>query len=146
CLRCEIKIAILLNRRAEMDHSHNSAVPPFLHYLRFGVPFLLLICIWGISAPCFAATANGTPTLAATPPMGWNDWAHYQCRYTAHTVLANAKALVKTGLATHGYNTVTIDDCWMQKDRDAYGNLQADTQRFPQGIKPVAQAVHAMGL
>ena len=26
------------------------------------------------------------------------------------------------------------------------GNLQADPQRFPQGIKPVADAVHALGL
>ena len=56
----------------------------------------------------------------------------------AQTILANAKALVKTGLAAHGYNTVTIDDCWMQKDRDAQGNLQADPQRFPQGMKPIA--------
>lgn len=78
--------------------------------------------------------------------MGWNDWAHYQCGYTAQTIIANAKALVSTGLATRGYNTVTIDDCWMQKDRDANGNLQADPQRFPQGMKAVASAVHSLGL
>ena len=41
---------------------------------------------------------------------------------------------------------MTIDDCWMQKDRDPSGNLQVDPQRFPQGMKPVAQAIHAMGL
>jgi alpha-galactosidase len=78
--------------------------------------------------------------------MGWNDWAHYQCGYTAQTILDNAKALVSTGLAALGYNTVTIDDCWMQKDRDASGNLQVDLQRFPQGMEPVARAVHALGL
>jgi alpha-galactosidase len=129
-----------------MDRSHKSAIASPLRCFCFGVSVLLLFCAWGISLPGFAATADGTPMLAATPPMGWNDWAHYQCRYTAQTVLANAKALVKTGLAAHGYDTVTIDDCWMQKDRDAHGDLQADPQRFPQGIKPVAQAVHAMGL
>jgi alpha-galactosidase len=34
----------------------------------------------------------------------------------------------------------------MQKERDAAGNLQPDPQRFPQGVKPIAEAVHALGL
>jgi alpha-galactosidase len=78
--------------------------------------------------------------------MGWNDWAHYQCNFTAQTILDNASAMVKTGLATHGYNTVTIDDCWMLKDRDAKGNLQPDPQRFPGGMKEVADRIHSLGL
>jgi alpha-galactosidase len=90
-----------------------------------------------------AATAD---RLAATPPMGWNDWAHYQCDYTAATILANARALVRTGLAARGYGTVTIDDCWMLKTRDSQGNLQPDPHLFPQGMKPVAAAIHALGL
>jgi alpha-galactosidase len=102
----------------------------------------IVLCLYLAS---FAAPAKGQQ-LAATPPMGWNDWAHYQCGYTVETILANAKALLNTGLAARGYKTVTIDDCWMQRDRDNSGNLQPDMQRFPQGIKPVAEAVHAMGL
>ena len=78
--------------------------------------------------------------------MGWNDWAHYRCGFSAQTVLANARALVKTALATRGYNTVTVDDCWMQKTRDAAGNLQFDPRRFPDGIRPVADAIHKLGL
>ena len=105
---------------------------------------LLLVC--GLIAPYIALSADRTQPLAAVPPMGWNDWAHYQCHYTAETILSNARALVKSGLAAQGYNTVTIDDCWMQKDRDDHGNLQVDPQRFPQGMKPVADAVHALGL
>jgi alpha-galactosidase len=95
---------------------------------------------------CQAALAAGRHPLAAPPPMGWNDWAHYQCDYTAKTVVDNARELVKTGLAARGYNTVTIDDCWMQKARDSHGNLQPDPARFPHGIKPVARAIHALGL
>ena len=121
--------------------------PACLRRLPSGMLATLLLCfICGVAAPCFASPVKGRQMLAATPPMGWNDWAQYQCGYTAQDILANAKGLVKTGLAAHGYNTVTIDDCWMQKDRDAQGNLQADPQRFPQGMKPVAQAIHAMGL
>jgi alpha-galactosidase len=102
---------------------------------------LMLACIFNIAKP-----ASAQQTLALRPPMGWNDWAHYRCGYTAETILANAKALVATGLSARGYNTVTIDDCWMQKTRDNNGDLQADPQRFPQGIQPVADAVHALGL
>jgi alpha-galactosidase len=85
-------------------------------------------------------------TLAATPPMGWNDWAHYQCNFTAGTILDNARALVKTGLAGRGYNAVTIDDCWMGKERDAKGDLQVDPGRFPQGMASVVKTVHELGL
>ena len=122
--------------------------------LRFVTPLrcalLLTACAGALALPLPAAaqTAQGTnpAPLAPTPPMGWNDWARYQCGYTAQTILDNAHALVETGLAADGYNTVTIDDCWMQKDRDADGNLQADPERFPQGMKSVADAVHALGL
>ncbi len=107
---------------------------------------LTLILAWGVMIPSFAFAANRPRMLAATPPMGWNDWAHYQCGFTAQTILANAKALVRTGLAADGYNTVTIDDCWMQKKRNAEGDLQANPDRFPHGMKPVVQAIHRMGL
>ena len=110
------------------------------------LPALLLVFACGIAIPGFAVAYGQEKLLASTPPMGWNDWAHYQCGFTAQTILDNATALVKTGLAAHGYNTVTIDDCWMLKDRDSQGNLQVDPQRFPQGMKPIAEAIHGMGL
>ena len=93
-----------------------------------------------------ACAAQRQPGLAPLPPMGWNDWAHYQCGFTEQTILDNARALVRTGLAARGYRTVTIDDCWMLKSRDSRGNLQPDPQRFPHGMKAVAKAVHALGL
>lgn len=102
---------------------------------------IALAAVSGLSAR--AATPGG---LAKTPPMGWNDWAHYQCGFTAETITDNAKALVTSGLAAAGYKYVTIDDCWMQKERDSKGNLQPDAQRFPDGMKPVADAVHKLGL
>ena len=132
------------------SHSIEGEIHMYFRTFRLRLPSvilmtLLLALICGITIPSFAAPANGK-TLAATPPMGWNDWAHYQCDFTSQTILNNAKELIKSGLAAHGYNTVTIDDCWMQRDRDAKGNLQVDPQRFPQGMKAVAQAIHGMGL
>src|ERR1700761_7977436 len=112
--------------------------------MRFRI--LFLICCSGLSVAPASAEHRSSAVLARTPPMGWNDWAHYRCGFSAQTVLANARALVKTGLAAHGYNTVTLDDCWMQKTRDAAGNLQFDPQRFPEGIRSVADEIHKLGL
>lgn len=101
------------------------------------------------TAPAHASTTatsgDGTP-LAVTPPMGWNDWAHYQCGVTESIVEANARALVSSGLAAKGYNTVTVDDCWMASSRDANGNLVADSASFPDGMAALGSYLHGLGL
>ncbi|MFE0459087.1 ricin-type beta-trefoil lectin domain protein [Kitasatospora sp. NPDC058965] len=94
------------------------------------------------AAPARAATAP----LAATPPMGWNDWAHYQCGITESTITGNADALVSSGLAAKGYTTVTVDDCWMAGSRDGSGNLVADQSKFPHGMAWLGAYLHNKGL
>ena len=126
-------------------HNHNSGRKGRKRLPSVILSFLFLAAACGAIVPAKGAAADKKP-LAATPPMGWNDWAHYQCGFTAQTILDNAHALVSTGLAALGYDTVTIDDCWMQKDRDASGNLQVDKERFPNGMKSVADEVHKLGL
>ena len=106
--------------------------------------FLSLLTAGALGLPAVSPAVERD--LAVTPPMGWNDWAHYQCDFTAQTILANARALLRTGLAARGYDTVTIDDCWMLKHRDRRGNLQPDPRRFPHGMRPLAAAIHALGL
>lgn len=91
-------------------------------------------------------TEAGPEPLALTPPMGWNDWAHYQCGVTEQIVTANADALVATGLAAKGYDTVTVDDCWMTKSRAADGSLVADPAKFPHGMAWLGGYLHARGL
>ncbi|MFD7020221.1 ricin-type beta-trefoil lectin domain protein [Streptomyces sp. NPDC059928] len=85
-------------------------------------------------------------TLAATPPMGWNNWAHYMCDISEQTVLHNADALVSTGLAAKGYRTLTVDDCWMARSRDGAGDLVADPARFPHGMAWLGSYLHSRGL
>ncbi|TCO61137.1 glycoside hydrolase family 27 protein [Actinocrispum wychmicini] len=91
-------------------------------------------------------TATSNTPLALTPPMGWNDWAHYGCDVTESTVVANADALVSTGLAAKGYNTVTVDDCWMARSRSASGHLVADPAKFPHGMAWLGSYLHSKGL
>ena len=109
---------------------------------------LLLTTPAAAAAPSDAPTASATqyPNYAPTPPMGWNDWSYYQCGETEQNVLANAHALVASGLAAKGYKTVTIDDCWMSKTRDSAGNLVPDPTTFPDGMAYVGQQLHKLGL
>ncbi|SEK57889.1 NEW3 domain-containing protein [Streptacidiphilus jiangxiensis] len=105
-----------------------------------------------LAPPAGAATGAATgattpyPNYAPTPPMGWNDWSYYQCGIDEQTILGNAHALVTTGLAKKGYDTVTIDDCWMAQQRDASGRLVANPKLFPDGMGYVGQQLHKLGL
>lgn len=52
-----------------------------------------------------------------------------------------ADVMVKEGWKDAGYEYVCIDDCWPSHKRDAKGRLQADPDRFPGGIKKLADYV-----
>ena len=78
--------------------------------------------------------------------MGWNDWYSVYCGVSAPLIEQTAQAMVDDGLKAAGYDYVNIDDCWMAGSRDSAGNLAADPVRFPDGIKAVADFVHALGM
>jgi alpha-galactosidase len=83
--------------------------------------------------------------LAPTPPMGWNSWNKFGCNVSEDLIRQTADAMVKSGMKDAGYQYVVIDDCW-QVARDKDGNIVADPQRFPSGIKALADYVHSLGL
>jgi alpha-galactosidase len=83
--------------------------------------------------------------LALTPPMGWNSWNKFNCDINEQIIRETADALVSTGMKDAGYEYVIIDDCW-QIDRDSLGFIVADPERFPSGIKALADYVHSKGL
>ncbi len=83
--------------------------------------------------------------LALTPPMGWNSWNTYGCNISEATIRKQTDAVVASGMKDAGYSYVVVDDCW-HGDRDAAGNIQANPDRFPSGIKALADYVHSKGL
>ncbi|WCN79569.1 glycoside hydrolase family 27 protein [Micromonospora sp. LH3U1] len=89
-----------------------------------------------------AAIENG---LGRTPVMGWNSWNYYQCNIDENVVKKQADALVSTGMRDAGYKFVNLDDCW-QTSRDSSGNIVADPERFPSGMKALGDYLHARGL
>lgn len=107
--------------------------------------WLLLVTLWSLSGMLFSQATPVSKGLALTPPMGFNTWNKFACNVSEDLVRGMADAMVKSGMKDAGYQYVVIDDCW-QVSRDAHGNIVADAQRFPNGIKPVADYVHSLGL
>jgi alpha-galactosidase len=83
--------------------------------------------------------------LAKTPPMGWNSWNKFGCNVSEKLIMETADAMVLSGMKDAGYQYVVIDDCW-QIARDSLGFIVADPQRFPSGIKALADYIHSKGL
>jgi alpha-galactosidase len=93
--------------------------------------------------------------LALTPPMGWNHWyAHYN-RVTDKIMREAADVMVSSGMADVGYMYVSIDDCWMNAERnpdpmrvgplrDEKGNILPN-KHFPD-MKALTDYIHSKGL
>jgi alpha-galactosidase len=89
--------------------------------------------------------AQKFPNLAETPPMGWNSWNKFAGNINEDLIRQTADAMATNGMKDAGYQYVNIDDCW-HGQRDAQGFIQPDPQRFPSGIKALADYVHSKGL
>ncbi|KAG8432929.1 hypothetical protein GDO86_017263 [Hymenochirus boettgeri] len=94
--------------------------------------------------------------LVRTPPMGWMTWQRYRCNIdckndpdnciSENLIKSMADKMANSGWRDLGYVYLCIDDCWSLKKRDSTGRLQADPERFPSGIKNLANYVHSKGL
>ncbi|MFW9597923.1 MAG: glycoside hydrolase family 27 protein, partial [Paludibacter sp.] len=103
---------------------------------------LLLAFILVLSGTLTAQKFEG---LAKTPPMGWNSWNKFACNVSEKLIKETADAMVATGMQNAGYEYIVIDDCW-QIGRDSLGFIVADPERFPSGIKALADYIHSKGL
>ena len=81
-----------------------------------------------------------------TPPMGWNSWNTFGANINEQLIFDTADKLVETGLRDLGYNYLVIDDCWSLRERGADGRIVPDPEKFPHGMKAVADYVHEKGL
>jgi alpha-galactosidase len=103
---------------------------------KIGVTAFMLLALAG-------AALGQDPTLAATPPMGWNSWNHFAGKVTAADVRAAADAMVANGMRDAGYVYVNIDDTW-EGPRNAQGEITTNS-KF-QDMKALADYVHSKGL
>jgi hypothetical protein len=88
------------------------------------------------------------------PPMGWSSWNSFSNTVDSQIVMAQAKAMISTGMAKAGYRYINIDEGWWLGERDAEGNIVVDAKAWP-ALAPgehagdmanIVRYIHGLGL
>ena len=79
------------------------------------------------------------------PLMGWSSWNTFGVDISESIILETARAMATNGLKDAGYTYVNIDDGFFWGHGED-GILRFHPERFPNGMKPVVDGVHALGL
>lgn len=80
-----------------------------------------------------------------TPVMGWASWNCFRTNISENVLKAQLDALIDTGLAECGYTYFNMDDGFFG-GRDENGRLLFHKERFPNGIKVIADYAHSKGI
>ena len=101
--------------------------------------------------------------LASSPPMGWNSFDSYGVYLHEQAAFDNLEAMAEK-LKPHGYEYFVIDNGWfgeyaLQEGTifpaekhahdvriDGFGYFLPSKVYFPNGLKPIAERCHALGL
>ncbi len=78
--------------------------------------------------------------------MGWNSWNTFGDRINEKVAMEMADAMVELGYKDAGYQYIVLDDCWSLPERGEDGRIVANPEKFPHGMKYVADYVHSKGL
>ncbi|MFZ1799900.1 MAG: glycoside hydrolase family 27 protein [Chitinophagaceae bacterium] len=105
----------------------------------------VLFCCVNLSQAIAQKNSNNNNDLAPTPPMGWMTWNYFGTDINESIIHEIADAMVASGMVKAGYNHIMIDDGW-QGGRDKINNIIPDPQKFPSGIKALADFVHSKGI
>lgn len=104
------------------------------------ITFLILLTLSTVKT-----NAQKFENLAPTPPMGWNSWNYFACNVSEDLIRKIADSMVSSGMKDAGYVYINIDDCW-HGSRDSLGFIHPNSERFPSGMKALADYVHSKGL
>ena len=112
---------------------------------------LPLVCAAAGRAESLSASAGGvvggSPGIAAAvvpPAMGWSSWNTYHVNISDTLIMRQADAMAAKGLREAGYRYINIDDGFFGH-RDSTGRMHSHPQRFPRGLRPVADHIHSLG-
>jgi arylsulfatase A-like enzyme len=85
--------------------------------------------------------------LAVTPPMGWNSWNWFGKKEINEEIIKECMdAVIKEGLRDAGYRYFVVDGGWRDVKLGPKGELLSHPQKFPHGMKVLADYAHSLGL
>ena len=84
--------------------------------------------------------------MAATPPMGWNSWNAFKLDINENRIRSVADSISSNGMEAAGYQYVVVDAGWKYSSRTSDGRLIPDPNKFPSGMKSLADYIHSKGL
>ncbi len=85
--------------------------------------------------------------LAPSPPMGWNSWNWFgKKEINEQSMKECMDAIVDQGLLEAGYEYFIIDGGWRDTKLGPNGELLANPEKFPNGMKALADYAHSRGL
>ncbi|KAG0224805.1 hypothetical protein BGW41_004950 [Actinomortierella wolfii] len=124
---------------------------PISHIILF-LETLRRVAFWRSISPSDLGLPEKVPdnpafrNLSLTPPMGFNNWARYECNLNQTLFTDAADFMLEKGFLQAGYNTLTVDDCWMTMQRDPVTkDLVVNTDLFPQGMAYLGNYLHERG-
>jgi alpha-galactosidase len=108
------------------------------------VAALMLAFASMLSAAPSAPRNNG---LALTPPVGWSSWNNFGDDINEQIVIESIDAMIANGMRDAGYVFVNLDDGWQRyKGARKDHPLEYDPQKFPRGIRYLADYAHQRGM
>ena len=108
------------------------------------------VCQWGMGAlgcllyAIVPSCLQAQETSFLPPVMGWSSWNTYRIHISEDLIKKQTDAMVAQGLQEVGYSYINIDDGFFD-GRDGQGNLKIHPERFPNGLKVVADYIHSKG-
>ena len=105
--------------------------------------FLIILIATAIASE---AAAQKRTELAPSPVMGWNSWNWFKKdSINQQIVIEIIDAMAENGLRDLGYNYIIVDGGWRDVKLGSDGRLMAHPEKFPDGMKFLADYAHSKG-
>lgn len=112
---------------------------------RFHLLATAVVSLLCVSCAETQVSQSGSEKAVNPPIMGWSSWNAFRVDISEDIIKNQADLMVKKGLKDAGYHYINIDDGFFG-ERDGNGKMQTNKNRFPNGMKPVADHIHSLGM
>lgn len=107
--------------------------------------YILILSVFQLSYSQQENNSTTEPEILTPPLMGWSSWNNYKANINEEIIKSQADAMIDQKLTEFGYCFINIDDGFFG-GRDTNGKIISHKERFPNGMKTIADYIHSKGL